>query len=66
MEWSKNRSVKEKCGNEKVFLKAVDHSLLKWFGHMERIDGRGEDTSKQNTKRGMDGVSGGSVRHERR
>ena len=37
--WDTNLHIRKHC-NEKILLVGLDLSILKWFGHVNRIEGR--------------------------
>ena len=38
MDKVRNKEVRRRAGIEREFSSRVDHTVLRWFGHMERMD----------------------------
>ena len=38
MDKVRNSIIRERCSSRRSFLNRLDHSILKWFRHLERMD----------------------------
>ena len=52
----RNERVREMCGNKRSFGERVDQGVLKWYGHMERMND--ERLTKRVYKAEVEGVRG--------